>query len=296
MRLFFGNITKTNKTKVDDHVIAEATAGSHTKTGHLLSQIIERFPVELCRRKRVDEDEIILERGAVFRRQWVEKRRENMSEDAILEEETRQGPLRNIAARLRRQDNLEEALEKELEEELEVEVACETVGSESRIIREIQCEEIQEIQCETINVTKHRQEIVTRCQTLVDQQCNVTYVDVPSQQCQERSRNRCETVFRLVEYREECKVDVQHICDQCEHQVPVVLNTTEPADEQPVETERSSGDSQDELREILSNVTTAEPVVTTQEFPAPQGCRSIQVKECTKFPIIVPRAVPYEVS
>ena len=27
MRLFFGSISKTNKTKVDDHVIAEATAG-----------------------------------------------------------------------------------------------------------------------------------------------------------------------------------------------------------------------------------------------------------------------------
>ena len=39
-----------------------------------------------------------------------------------------------------------------------------------------------------------------------------------------------------------------------------------------------------------------EPVVTTHELPAPEGCRSIAVKECYKIPIVVPRKVPYEVG
>ena len=39
-----------------------------------------------------------------------------------------------------------------------------------------------------------------------------------------------------------------------------------------------------------------EPVVTTHELPAPEGCRSLAVKECYKIPIIVPRKVPYEVG
>ena len=121
-----------------------------------------------------------------------------------LEEEARQGPGRG----LNRQEDFE-ALDGE----------CTTTGYEVRTREE--CEEIHEIKCETINVTKHRQEIVPKCQTLVDQQCNVTYVDVPTQQCKARQRNRCETIYRVVEdrqYREECKVDVQHVC---EHHVPV---------------------------------------------------------------------------
>ena len=121
-----------------------------------------------------------------------------------LEEEARQGPGRGLA----RQDDFE-ALDGE----------CTTTGYEVRTREE--CEEIHEIKCETINVTKHRQEIVPKCETLVDQQCNVTYVDVPSQQCRARQRNRCETIYKVVEdreYREECKVDVQHVC---EHHVPV---------------------------------------------------------------------------
>ena len=39
-----------------------------------------------------------------------------------------------------------------------------------------------------------------------------------------------------------------------------------------------------------------EPVVTTHELPAPEGCRSLAVKECVKIPIVVPRKVPYEVG
>ena len=96
---------------------------------------------------------------------------------------------------------------------------CTTTGYEVRTREE--CEEINEIKCETINVTKHRNEIVPKCQTLVDQKCNVTHIEVPTQQCRQRHKNRCETLYKVVEdkeYREECKVDVQHVC---EHHVPI---------------------------------------------------------------------------
>ena len=144
---------------------------------------------------------------------------------------TRQEPGRSVAAR---------------QEELS---SCNITGYETRIRTE--CEEVEETQCERNNVTKHRQEIVAKCQTLVDQQCNVTYVDVPTQQCQERPRNRCETLYKVVEdrqYREECIHSVQ------------VPNTTEPT------------------------------------ASAPEGCRSLEVKECKKFPIFVSRKVPYTVG
>ena len=44
------------------------------KTRRLTLQIIERVPVELCKRKRVDEDSITLSRGKVERKEG-EKRR-----------------------------------------------------------------------------------------------------------------------------------------------------------------------------------------------------------------------------
>ena len=96
---------------------------------------------------------------------------------------------------------------------------------------------MNEIQCKQINVTKYNLEIVTKCETQIDKSCNVTYIDVPTQECKPRRRNRwvqlqvsrgrdnvwcrCETLYKSVEdteYREECAVDVQHLC---EHHVEV---------------------------------------------------------------------------
>ena len=37
------------------------------------------------------------------------------------------------------------------------------------------------------------------------------------------------------------------------------------------------------------------PVITTQELPAPPGCRSLATKECVQIPVSVPRQVPYSV-
>ena len=34
-----------------------------------------------------------------------------------------------------------------------------------------------------------------------------------------------------------------------------------------------------------------EPIITTHELPAPEGCRSFATKECHKIPIVVPRKV-----
>ena len=38
-----------------------------------------------------------------------------------------------------------------------------------------------------------------------------------------------------------------------------------------------------------------DPVITTHELPAPEGCRSYATKKCYKIPVVVPRKVPYEV-
>ena len=65
---------------------------------------------------------------------------------------------------------------------------CTTTGYEVSTREE--CEEVNEIKCEPINITKYTVEIVNKCKTQVDQSCNVTYIDVPSQQCQPKPRNR----------------------------------------------------------------------------------------------------------
>ena len=72
---------------------------------------------------------------------------------------------------------------------------CTTTGYEVNTREE--CEEINEIKCEPINITKFNTEIVTRCKTQVDQSCNVTYIDVPSQECQPKPRNRSQKIFHL---------------------------------------------------------------------------------------------------
>ena len=65
---------------------------------------------------------------------------------------------------------------------------CETTGFEVRNREE--CNEVTEIRCETVNITKFRNTIVERCQTLFDQKCNVTFNDVPKQKCSPKQRNK----------------------------------------------------------------------------------------------------------
>ena len=65
---------------------------------------------------------------------------------------------------------------------------CETTGFEVRMREE--CNEVTEIKCEFVNVTKFRNTIVNKCQTLFDQKCNVTFNDVPKQKCTPKQRKK----------------------------------------------------------------------------------------------------------
>ena len=65
---------------------------------------------------------------------------------------------------------------------------CETTGFEVRNREE--CNEVTEIKCEFVNITKFRNTIVERCQTLFDQKCNVTFNDIPKRKCLPKQRNK----------------------------------------------------------------------------------------------------------
>ena len=65
---------------------------------------------------------------------------------------------------------------------------CETTGFE--VMQREECEEVTEIKCEKVNVTRFRNTIVNKCQTLFDQKCNVTYSDIPEQKCLPKQRKR----------------------------------------------------------------------------------------------------------
>jgi hypothetical protein len=65
---------------------------------------------------------------------------------------------------------------------------CETTGFE--VSQREECEEVTEIKCEKVNVTRFRNTIVNKCQTLFDQKCNVTYNDIPKQKCLAKQRKK----------------------------------------------------------------------------------------------------------
>ena len=56
---------------------------------------------------------------------------------------------------------------------------------------------MNEIRCEAINVTKFNIEIVTRCETMVDKNCNVTFIDVPTQKCSPTERQRFDIFYEI---------------------------------------------------------------------------------------------------
>ena len=121
--------------------------------------------------KSLSDEDILKALAILLAETEGEELRQGRSE--VVGEEERQGQGRGLA----RQGDFE-ALDGE----------CITTGYEVRTREE--CEEINEIKCEPINITKFNTEIVTRCKTQVDQSCNVTYIDVPSQECQPKPRNR----------------------------------------------------------------------------------------------------------
>ena len=65
---------------------------------------------------------------------------------------------------------------------------CEKTGEE--VVTEEECEEVSEIECKFVDKTQYRNEIVTRCETRIDKDCNVTMTEVPEQKCEERKRKR----------------------------------------------------------------------------------------------------------
>ena len=92
---------------------------------------------------------------------------------------------------------------------------CETTGFETRTREE--CEEAVEIECNPVTVTRYRTKIVNRCKTLVDKSCNVTYTDVPKEECTPTQEQKCHTDYKLVEetlYEEECHTRVQNVCEE----------------------------------------------------------------------------------
>lgn len=99
---------------------------------------------------------------------------------------------------------------------------CERTGFETR--KREECQEVKETQCSPVEVTKIRTEIKSECQTKHDQACNVTMKEVPTQECLPSQEKQCDVAYKVVEeveYSQECKVDVQHVCE--EHiKVPVV--------------------------------------------------------------------------
>ena len=92
---------------------------------------------------------------------------------------------------------------------------CETTGFETMVREE--CQEASEIECNPVTVTRYKSEIVKRCKTLVDKTCNVTYTNVPKEECEPTEEQKCHTTFKLESeklYKEECHTQVQHICEE----------------------------------------------------------------------------------
>ena len=92
---------------------------------------------------------------------------------------------------------------------------------------------------------------------------------------------RCDIAFRVVQsevFHDECKVDVQHVCE--EHiKVPVVHHEHLLAPPPSYLPPPSLGQ-----------------VVSPHQLPSPYayGCRPVATKTCTKVPVTVAKKEPYE--
>ena len=180
------------------------------------------------------------------------------------------------------------------------EETCERTGTESRKREECQVtedrrrtedrehlQEVVDIECRAVEVTKLRMEIKTECKTKHDQTCNVTMKEVPTEECQPSTEEksvsiiqiqfhesrldlRCDIAFRVVqseELHDECKVDVQHVCEHLPAPPPSYLPPPS-------------------LGQVVSPI----------QLPSPYayGCRPVATKTCTKVPVTVAKKEPYE--
>lgn len=113
---------------------------------------------------------------------------------------------------------LMEVVESERQQSLSVldrQEKCEVTGFETRTREE--CEEVTEVDCKPITVKKIRTEIRPKCETMLNKTCDVIYNSEPKQQCKPTTSKRCEIDFNIIteqHYREDCSVDVQHICEE----------------------------------------------------------------------------------
>ena len=65
---------------------------------------------------------------------------------------------------------------------------CILVGFE--FLNKTECNEVFEIECAPANVTKFRTELVDKCETVIDQTCNLRMTEVPERKCQERLKQK----------------------------------------------------------------------------------------------------------
>jgi len=201
-----------------------------------------------------------------------------------------------------------------------IEEGCQTTGYETRF-RELCEEEFEEI-CKTVTDVEYKKEIITRCDTRLEQRCNSTTRAVPKEVCVQRNRTECFPDYRIVTettFTSECENIVQHICEEHYH-VPVPVPTHvhhPPPPHVPfgpapnpngrrgrrkrsssfVEQNRKKRASSLDRRELILGLKQAlgvppPPTVFHQELPAPPGCRSLVTQKCHKVPVEIVKKVP----
>ena len=120
---------------------------------------------------------------------------------------------------------------------------CEVTGFESRVREE--CEEVSEVECTPIEVKKIKTEIREKCEVKLNKTCEVQFSPAPTEKCHPTTKRRshhnllfsqyylfttspysyfqhfrCSVDFKIIsepKYKEECAVDVEHICEDYVH-------------------------------------------------------------------------------
>jgi len=196
-----------------------------------------------------------------------------------------------------------------------IEEGCFTTGYEKRV-RELCEEEFEEV-CKTVTDVEYKKEIITRCDTRLEQRCNSTTRAVPKEVCVQRNRTECFPDYRMVTettFTSECENIVQHICEEHYH-VPLHVHPPPPPhvpfgpapnpNGRRRRRKKRSGSFENrkkrasslEKQELILGLKQAlgvppPPVVFHQELPAPPGCRSLVTQKCHKVPVEVVKKVP----
>jgi len=200
----------------------------------------------------------------------------------------------------------------------EIEEGCTTTGYEKQY-REL-CEEEFENVCKNVTGVEYKKEIVTRCDTRLEQQCNTTVRAVPREVCVERNRTECFPDIHIVPettFTSECENIVQHVCEE-HYNVPVPVQVPVPVaapipvpkptqvhvpmgpDPDPqaglgYKVKRQTPAADNVLFQLKQALRVAPPPeIFQEEIPAPPGCRSLVTQKCRKVPIPRVKKVPDE--